>query len=126
MLARIIVSALPAHWRARAAELERFAPAATQAFREAADQLQEALPSAEESVTLREAADIGGYSVDALQRMVAAGRIENAGRKGKPRIRLAQVPTKPGRRASLQNSKYRGSVQPTAVVASVIAREKSL
>lgn len=125
MLARMIVSALPAHWRARAAELDRFAPAAAQAFRDAADQLEEALQSAEESVTLREAAVIGGYSVDALQRMVAVGRIENAGRKGKPRIRLAQVPTKPGYTASLQNSNKGSKVQPTAVVASVIAREKT-
>ena len=121
----MIVSALPAHWRARAAELDRFAPAAAQAFRDAADQLQQAIQSAEESVSLREAAEIGGYSVDALQRIVAAGRIENAGRKGKPRIRLAQVPTKPGHARPLQNSKHCRNVDPTAVVASVIAREKA-
>ena len=121
----MMVSGLPAHWRARATELERFAPSAAQAFREAADQLEASLQSVEESVTLKEASALGGYSVDALQRMVAAGRIENAGRKGKPRIRLTQVPTKPGYTASLQNSNKRGNVQPTAVVASVIAREKS-
>lgn len=125
MSAGMIISALARHWRARAAELERFAPAAAQAFREAADQLQDALQSVEESVTLREAAEIGGYSVDALQRLVASGRIENAGRKGKPRIRIAQVPQKPGYAGNLQNSKHRGNLQATAVVASVIAREKT-
>ena len=71
---------------------------------------------------MKEASRLGGYSVDALQRMVAAGRIDNAGRKGKPRIRLAHVPQKPGYVGHLQNSKDRGNVHPTAIVASVIAR----
>lgn len=121
----MMISGLPAHWRTCAAELERFAPAAAQAFRDAADQLDASLQSAEESVTLAEASLIGGYSVDALQRMVAAGRIENAGRKGKPRIRKVHIPTKPGYVAPLQNSKHRAKFHPTAVVASVIAREKT-
>jgi hypothetical protein len=121
----MMVSALPVHWRSRAAELERFAPAAAQAFRDAADQLDASLQSAEESVTLKEASVLGGYSVDALQRMVAAGRIENAGRKGKPRIRIGQVPTKPGYAAALPKSQYRNKLPATAVVASVIAREKN-
>lgn len=118
----MIVSALPAHWRARATELERYAPAAAQAFRDAADQLDAALNSAEESVTLREAAAIGGYSVDALQRMVASGRIANVGRKGRPRIRRAQVPLKPGHSANLLEESAGVSIRPTAVVASAIAR----
>lgn len=63
----------------------RDAPAAAQAFREAADELAEALNGAEETVSLKEAAMLGGYSIDALQRMVACGRIQNVGRKGKPR-----------------------------------------
>ena len=121
----MMISGLPAQWRARAAELERFAPAAAQAFNDAAGQLDDALQGGEESVTLKEASLLGGYSVDALQHMVAAGRIENAGRKGKPRIRSAQVPTKPGYVAQLQKSKQRRSIRATAVVASVIAREKS-
>lgn len=121
----MLISELPAHWRARAAELERFAPAAAQAFRDAADQLDASLQSGEESVTLREASLLGGYSIDALQRMVAAGRIENAGRRGKPRIRKAHVPTKPGYRAHLPNSSSGNKLAATAVVASVIVREKA-
>jgi hypothetical protein len=121
----MLVSALPVHWRARAAELERFAPAAAHAFRDAADQLEASLQSAEESVTLSEASLLGGYSIDALQRMVAVGRIKNAGGKGRPRIRKAQVPTKPGYMAPLQNSKHGAKLHATAVVASVIAREKT-
>jgi hypothetical protein len=121
----MMVSGLSAHWRTRAAELERFAPAAAQAFRDAADQLDASLQDAEESVTLKEASLLGGYSVDALQRMVAVGRIENAGRKGKPRIRRAQVPTKPGFSLALQNSNEKVKFSATAVVASVMAREKT-
>lgn len=51
-----------------------------------------------EPVTLREAARIGGYSIDHLQRMVAAGQLENVGRKHRPRVRRSDVPMKPGRR----------------------------
>jgi len=47
-------------------------------------------------VSLQEAHLIGGYAIDSLQRMVASGQIENVGRKGKPRIRRADVPVKPG------------------------------
>ncbi|MDB4882889.1 MAG: hypothetical protein JWL95_1655 [Gemmatimonadetes bacterium] len=52
-------------------------------------------------VTLQEASRIGGYSVDHLQRMVAAQTITNVGRKHAPRMRRADVPTKPGHRAPL-------------------------
>jgi len=55
----------------------------------------------EDTVTLAEAALLGGYSVDHLQRIVAAGTIENAGRKGAPRIRRTDVPVKPGHHAAL-------------------------
>ena len=49
-----------------------------------------------ESVTLKEASLIGGYSADHLQRLVASGQLENVGRKGKPRLRRCDVPRKPG------------------------------
>src|SRR5947209_1768830 len=51
-----------------------------------------------EAVTLKEAARLGGYSSDHLQRLVAEGQLENVGRKGRPRIRRADVPTRPGHR----------------------------
>ena len=50
----------------------------------------------EDVVTLLEASRIGGYSVDHLQRLVARHTITNVGRKYAPRIRRADVPTKPG------------------------------
>ena len=119
----MIVAALLSHWRSRASDLERYAPAAAQAFREAADELAEALNGAEETVSLKEAAILGGYSIDALQRMVACGRIQNVGRKGKPRIRRADVPVKPGHAApGLRGESGDGHIDASAVVASVIHR----
>lgn len=51
----------------------------------------------EDHVTLKEASLLGGYSVDHLQRLLAAKSIENVGRKNAPRLRRSDVPTKPGR-----------------------------
>lgn len=47
------------------------------------------------AVTLREAAEIGGYSYSRLQELVGE-RIENVGEPGAPRIRRSDVPVKPG------------------------------
>lgn len=49
-----------------------------------------------DAVSLKEASAIGGYSMDRLQHIVAAGEIDNIGRKGKPKIRRGDVPIKPG------------------------------
>jgi hypothetical protein len=118
--------ALLSHWRSRARDLERYAPAAAQAFRDAADELAEALDGAEESVSLKEAAMLGGYSADSLQRMVAAGRIQNFGRKGKPRIRRADVPVKPGHTAGgLLGESGRRHITASAVAASVTHGSRS-
>lgn len=88
---------LPDSWRDRADELERYAPPAAAAFREAADELEEALRlAAEESLTLQEAADESGYSTRRLRELLADGTIPQAGRKGAPRIRRGDLPIKPG------------------------------
>lgn len=117
----MLVSDLPAEWRSRATELERYAPAAAQAFRDTADELEESLKSNDEDgVTLKEASEIGGFSVDHLQRLVASGRLANLGRKGKPRIRREDVPLKPGHTAKLRNCSAIAKLKPSAVVASVI------
>jgi len=49
-------------------------------------------------VSLGEASLISGYSIDHLQRLVAAGKLENIGKKGRPRIRRGDLPVKPGHR----------------------------
>lgn len=115
---------LPDIWRSRASDLERFAAPVAEAFREAADDLEEAFRATEESVTLQEAHAIGGYSIDHLQRLVASGQIANVGRKGKPRLRRADVPVKPGHRA-LRDEDDDGQLPASAVVASAIARSKT-
>ena len=115
----MIAAALSSQWRSRASELERYAPVAAQAFRDAADELEKALRSGQETVSLKEAAMLGGYSGDTLQKMVASGRIQNFGRKGKPRIRRAEVPVKPGHAAFLQGPDGAEHIDVSAVVASV-------
>jgi hypothetical protein len=51
-------------------------------------------------VTLSEAAAIGGYSVDHLQRLVKSGKLRQYGRRHAPRIRRVDVPIKSGRHLS--------------------------
>ena len=116
----MLVSALPTHWRARATELERYAPAAAQAFKDAADQLQDVLQATADSVSIKEAATLGGFTIDHIQRLVRQGRIENVGRKGKPRIRCEDVPIKPGYTAKLRKLSTRANIKASGVVASVI------
>ena len=87
---------LPAAWRTRADELERFgATAGAVAFREAALQLETALrDAAAEVLTLAEASLRSGLSVDRLRHKIVAGEIPNAGRKHAPRIRAGDLPVK--------------------------------
>jgi hypothetical protein len=49
----------------------------------------------EQLLTLEQAAERSGYSVEHLGRMVREGRIRNAGRKGSPRIRAGDLPRRP-------------------------------
>lgn len=96
----VTVEQLPAAWRARAEELERYAPAAGTAFRDAAQALEEALRAAAGDVlTLAEASLQSGLSVDRLRHKVAAGEIPNAGKKGAPRIRRVDLPRRAPRPA---------------------------
>lgn len=115
----MIAAELSLDWRSRASTLERYSPSAAQAFRDAADELEKVLQSGEETVSLKEAAVLGGYSGDALQKMVASGRIKNYGRKGKPRIRRAEVPVKPGYAAFLQGPDGAEHIDASVIVASV-------
>lgn len=77
--------------------------------------------SSVEAVTLKEASLIGGYSIDHLQRLVASQQIENVGRKGKPRIRRGDVPTRPGHRLPTDTATDQLSAR-RRIVASVATR----
>lgn len=90
---------LPAAWRDRAAELEPYAGPAAEAFRRAADELDAALrEAADEELTLQEAAEESGYSTRRLRELLSEGEVPMgpSGRKGRPRIRRADLPRKPG------------------------------
>ncbi|MHB1863402.1 MAG: hypothetical protein ACYCVL_10570 [Gemmatimonadaceae bacterium] len=65
------------------------------------EELEDVLRGAdEEPLTLEQAANESGYSADHLRKCVADGTVPNAGAKGRPRIRRADLPRKPGRSAS--------------------------
>ena len=92
----MIAPELPAAWRSRADELERYAAPAAEAFRMAAGELDAALREAAEApLTLNEATAEGGYSNRRLRELIASGALVNVGRKGAPRIRRADLPRKP-------------------------------
>ena len=64
-----------------------------------AAEVRAALASHEKDVlTLAEAAEASGYSTDHLRHLVAEGSVPNAGKRGNPGIRRADLPKKPGKR----------------------------
>lgn len=92
------LEALTAHWRGEADVLRRCGAETLADLTERHASEVEAVQRARrfDAVTLEEASEIGGYSYDHLQRLVADGKIPNAGRKGSPRIHRQDVPRKPG------------------------------
>lgn len=79
-----------------AGELRPFSEAAATAFERAAIELEAALSTFDdESLTLGQAAEESGYSVEYLGRLVRCGTIPNAGKKGSPRIRRCDLPRRP-------------------------------
>lgn len=98
------VSDLIQEWREEAEPLRRYgADSLAQAAEQHAEQLEAALDARQlNTVTLEEAAELGGYSYSHLQRLVDDGTIPNAGRKGAPRIFWKDVPRKPGHKAGEQ------------------------
>jgi len=49
---------------------------------------------ADERLTLDEASLRSGYSADHLARLIRAGRLANAGRRGAPRVRAGDLPVR--------------------------------
>jgi len=93
------IATLPVEWKARAKNLRRWASAeaAATAWERAAAELEEALSRQSDRVLdLTQAAAVSGYSADHLGRLIRQGRIPNAGRRHAPRIRLSDLPRKPG------------------------------
>lgn len=88
---------LAERWEREAGQAERYGDerGATIARLHAAE-LREAIRShAAELLTPSEAEDVSGFAKRTLREMVAEGRLGNHGRKGSPRYRRADLPTKP-------------------------------
>lgn len=91
------VTDLVAGWRARAEQLRPYASAAAVAYETAAAELEKSIEqSGIETLNLVEAASASGYTADHLGKLVREGKIKNVGRANAPRIRLADLPVKPG------------------------------
>lgn len=88
---------LVALWRERAAVMEPYAPGVAHALRDCAGDLERALSATEDTVSPAEAAALSGYTADAIGRMIRDGRLENLGSKRRPKVRVADLPRKPGR-----------------------------
>lgn len=86
-------------WRAEAAVLrKRSDERGALLLEQAAQELEDAIAAEQLSaLSLQEAHELGGYSVDHLAREIREGRIPNAGKKGAPRILRRDVPVKPGK-----------------------------
>jgi hypothetical protein len=85
-------------WKARAQDAERLADTrGAHLLRLCAEELEGALEeSGDAPLSLKEAAQESGYSVDHLRRQIRQGKIQNAGRKNAPKIRRADLPRKAG------------------------------
>jgi hypothetical protein len=53
----------------------------------------------DQAISLAEAARVSGYTAGHLGRLVRAGKITNVGRKGAPKVRQRDLPTKPAKLA---------------------------
>lgn len=60
------------------------------------DELRTADASDDELLSLTDAASRCGYSADHLGALVREGKLANHGRKNAPRVRLSELPRKPG------------------------------
>lgn len=98
MMALEAVRELAETWLEEAELLRKYgAEAAASAAELHARQLVGRLEASEkELLTLAQAAKESGYSQDHLRHLVADGTLPNAGEKGRPRIRRADLPVKPG------------------------------
>ena len=54
-----------------------------------------------QTATLKEAADLSGYSYSHLRRMMDGGEIENVGGPGKPRLRVRDLPVRAGNKVAV-------------------------
>jgi len=91
-------AALAQRWRDEAAVVGKYDVSLGKVLTLHADELEAAEREAGAvPLTLSQAAAESGYSPDRLRHLVSSGQVANAGRRGAPRIRRADLPHKPGR-----------------------------
>lgn len=90
------VADLVVAWRQDAERLEHYGDGrGAELLRRVASDLEAATREHnEEALTLAQGASESGLSVDRLRHRIAEGSLPNAGRKGAPRVRRADLPVK--------------------------------
>ncbi|HSW31793.1 MAG TPA: hypothetical protein VLH75_20085 [Longimicrobiales bacterium] len=119
----MLAAELVEHWKTRARKLREWAAAeeAAKAWEAAAAELEAALVSqAERRLNLQEAAAASGYSPDHLGRLLREGRVPNAGRTHAPRVRVGDLPLKPGRTGGARDGQESPSVPRAQIVQRVV------
>ena len=98
---RMRISELTDEWRSLAEQQRRLgAEPQARTLEYCADALGSVLrANDDERLSLQQAADESGYTVDHLGRLIREGRIPNAGRKARPLIRRSDLPSKPNWKA---------------------------
>ncbi|HEU4700537.1 MAG TPA: helix-turn-helix domain-containing protein [Gemmatimonadales bacterium] len=81
--------------------------------------------SGEETLSITQAADISGYDAGHLRKLVQSGKIPNAGRKGKPKIRRRDLPTKPGHSPTVAPSPYLGCASREVIARSIVGKSEA-
>jgi hypothetical protein len=92
------LASLVTGWREEAVVLRRRgAVAHADVLESVAEELETALSLAlDATVSLRQAAELSGYTPDGLSRLVRQGALENCGRLRAPRFRVSDLPKKTG------------------------------
>ena len=109
---------LPGVWRQRAAFLKEYGdPGSGRLWELAATELDQAFRVlGSELLTLPQAAALCGYSADHLGSLVRSGKLPNYGRKGSPRIRRSDLPTKKTTAPGRPRSKASGDVDIRSII----------
>jgi hypothetical protein len=95
-------------WRSLAATLEKYGAVRTSvAVLQCAEDLEVAIiQDNDRLISLGEASDLSGYSTDHLGRLVRDGKLPNAGRKGKPLLRVGDLPRRSAKLGSPKSKRY--------------------
>lgn len=110
----MVASDLLDRWRELAETLEPFAAAAAEAYRRAAQELEDALrAAATEPITPRQAEAEGICDAETVRRAVREGRATNVGTPGRILVPRNQLPRGRGRRRSSFEEIARAAVKPS-------------